>query len=304
MAKGQEIPVPMRGAIVTLRHVMKLPYAEIGLKTGINEASVKTLYHRIRARSGGPGSSLADLLNNLEDLPRSGRPRVPKAVAPASEPSPIRAYRGRTFDRTAAANQTRPSDPSASSCTIADTVPFEHAPQLAVEYIPQYPPTIADPILGYTPQFSPTMAPPTPEQIASQRETRAYYEAIYEEYRHKIPGYPVQEGPQTAAQETVPATAQAVASMPMSSSMAGRELSNGILNISASAGSPTAEQVEDTDDSDLEVELVGMPMESCDAVRYVLSSFRSCYHLLKTYNRIFLNSSMSNSEHRAHQYLS
>jgi hypothetical protein len=148
------------------------------------------------------------------------------------------------------------------------------------------------------------MAPPTPEQIASQRETRAYYEAIYEEYRHKIPGYPVQEGPQTAAQETVPATAQAVASMPMSSSMAGRELSNGILNISASAGSPTAEQVEDTDDSDLEVELVGMPMESCDAVRYVLSSFRSCYHLLKTYNRIFLNSSMSNSEHRAHQYLS
>ena len=290
----------MRGAIVTLRHVMKLPYAEIGLKTGINEASVKTLYHRIRARSGGSGSSLADLLNNLEDLPRSGRPRVPKAVA--SKPSPVSAYQGRAFDRTLAANHTRPSDRSASSCPITNTVPFENAPQLAIEYIPQYPPTTADPILGYTPQYSPAMAAPTPELTASQRETRAYYEAIYNEHRHSIPGYPAQEAHQTAAQETVPEMSQAVASMPMSSSMA--QPSNGMLNSRASAGSPTAEQLEDTDDSDLEEELVGLPMESCDAVRYVPSSLRSCYHILKPYDRIFVNSSMSNAEHRAHQYLS
>ena len=284
---------------------MKLPYGEIGLKTGINEASVKTLYHRIRARSGGPGSSLADLLNNLEDLPRSGRPRVPKAVAPASKPSPVRAYQGRVpFDRTTVVNHTRPSDRSASSCTITNTVPFENAPQLAIEYIPQYPPTTADPILGYTPQYSPAMAAPTPELTASQRETRAYYEAIYNEHRHNIPGYPVQEDHQAAAQEAVPEMAQAVASTPTSSSMAGRELSHGMLNSRTSAGSPTAEQLEDTDDSDLEEELVDLPMESCDAVRYVLGSFRSCYHLLKPCDRIFVNSSLSNSEHRAHRYLS
>lgn len=280
----------MRGAIVTLRHVAKLPYGEIGLKTGINEASVKTLYHRIRARSGGPGSSLADLLNNLEDLPRSGRPRVPKAVAPASQPSPVRTYRGKAFDRTTAANHTRPSDPSASSCTIDNTMSFENATQPAVEFIPQYPPTTAYPILGYTPQFSPAMSAPSPELTAAQRETKAYYDAIYEKHRHNIPGYETHE---TAVQETVPDTTQAVASMPMSSSMAGRELSDGMLNSRASAGSPTAEQLEDTDDSDLEVELVGLPMESCDAVRYVHRSSSSCYRLLKTYDRIFLNTSMS-----------
>ncbi|KAG9203227.1 hypothetical protein G6514_003146 [Epicoccum nigrum] len=55
--------------------------------------------------------------------------------------------------------------------------------------------------------------------------------------------------------------------------MAGRELSNGMLNSRASAGSPTAEEPEDIDDSDLEVELVGMPMESCDAVRRKIRAF-------------------------------
>ena len=139
---------------------------------------------------------------------------------------------------------------------------------------------------------------------SSQRETRAYYEAIYNEHRHNIPEYPVQEDHQAAAQEAVPEMAQAVASTPTSSSMAGRELSHGMLNSRTSAGSPTAEQLEDTDDSDLEEELVDLPMESCDAVRYVLGSFRSCYHLLKPCDRIFVNSSLSNSEHRAHRYLS
>jgi hypothetical protein len=44
-------------------------------------------------------------------------------------------------------NGTRPKDRSASSCTITNTVPFENAPQLAVEFISQYPRTTADPIL-------------------------------------------------------------------------------------------------------------------------------------------------------------
>ncbi|KAF2246827.1 hypothetical protein BU26DRAFT_53920 [Trematosphaeria pertusa] len=111
-----DIPLSIRAIIIAYRLQIGLGWVEISRKLGVNNTTAQKFYNRVLEQAGTP--DLMEMLKYIDSASRTGAPRV---VEPGTQDSlQIRAdvLKWRDFDRTDAANHTRPKGQHIKPTTV------------------------------------------------------------------------------------------------------------------------------------------------------------------------------------------